>query len=62
MTLFLFYFILNRKFPPSNVPLSNVSPLDVISKYTCKIDSEQIQVRLFAVKGVSQKQIQIRKR
>jgi len=39
----------NGKFPQSAVPLSTLSPLDVISNYICKIDSEQVEVHLFAV-------------
>jgi hypothetical protein len=44
----------NSKFPPSVVPLSTLYPNDVISNHICKLASEQIQIRLFAVNEVGQ--------
>ncbi|CAF4230818.1 unnamed protein product [Rotaria sordida] len=48
----------NLNLPQSAVPLSTYSPLNVISNHICKIDSKQIQIRLFAVNQLTSEDIQ----
>jgi hypothetical protein len=48
----------NSNLPQLAVPLSTLSPINVISNYICKLPSEQIQVRLFAVNELTNEDIQ----
>ncbi|CAF0731597.1 unnamed protein product [Adineta steineri] len=48
----------NANLPQSPVPLSTLTSLQVISNYICKLDSEQIQLRLFAVNDLTNEDIQ----
>ncbi len=48
----IIFFISNRNFQRGEIQLSNLSPKNIISNYICELDTDQIQIRLFAVNEV----------
>ncbi|CAF3660933.1 unnamed protein product [Rotaria socialis] len=48
----------NSNLPRTDLPLSKLSSIYVMSNYVCKIDTQNVQVRLFAVNGLTNEDIQ----
>jgi len=48
----------NTNLPQSAIPLSKVSSLDIISNHICKLNSDQIEIRLFAVNELTNEDLQ----